>query len=79
MSGQYTRGVGKMTKTVNEPHANRKEKPVLLGNPKGDETRDGDRERVYKQRKKFEGSESKLSDEERLLFGVLDSSCKEAS
>ena len=32
-----TRGVGKMAKTVNEPRANRKKRPVLLknGNPQG--------------------------------------------
>jgi len=55
-----------------------KEKPVLQANPK-DEGRDGDRERVVKQRKKFEVSESKLSDDEKRLFDILDSSCKEAS
>ena len=37
MSGQCTRGVGKMTKTVNEPQANREKKLILLknGNPQG--------------------------------------------
>jgi len=37
LSGQCTRGVGKMTKTVNEPQANREKKLILLknGNPQG--------------------------------------------
>ena len=49
----------------------------LQCNPEGET--DGDRERAYKKRKKFEVSESNLSDEESRLFRVYDSSVREAS
>jgi hypothetical protein len=53
------------------------EKSVLQ--VKRDVGRDRERERDIKQRKKIEVSESKLSDEEKLLFSALDRSCREAS
>jgi hypothetical protein len=53
------------------------EKSVLQ--VKRDVGRDRERERDIKQRKKIEVSESKLSDEEKLLFSALDRSYREAS
>jgi hypothetical protein len=53
-------------------------KPVLQANG-SDVVIDGEEREYIKREKKFEMSESNLTDEEALLFSLYDSSCKEAS